>query len=60
MGMVKILVVREALTQSVASFYGRKRVTIVKEREKTGAKAVCAKYDISDQSYRNRRYKALF
>jgi hypothetical protein len=39
--MVKILVVREALTQSVASFYGRKRVTIVKEREKTGAKAVC-------------------
>ena len=42
MGMVKIFVVREALTQSVASFYGKKSVTIVKEGEKAGVEAVCA------------------
>jgi hypothetical protein len=41
-------------------FYGRKRLTIVKEGEKTSVEAVRAKCGISDLSYHNRRYKALF
>ncbi len=35
-----------------------KKLAIVKEGEKTGVKTVCAKYDISDQTYRDWRYKA--
>ena len=30
----------------------------MREGEKTGVKTVCAKYDISDQAYREWRYKA--
>lgn len=37
----------------------KKKLAIVKEGEKTGVEAVCAKYDITDQSYRFWRYKAL-
>lgn len=37
----------------------KKKLAIVKEGEKTGVEAVCAKYDITDQSYRFWRYKTL-
>jgi transposase-like protein len=40
-------------------FNEEQKLAIVKEGEKTGVEAVCVKYDISDQSYRNWRYKAL-
>jgi transposase-like protein len=40
-------------------FSKKEKLAIVKEGEKTGVEAVCAKYDISDQSYRLWRYKAL-
>jgi hypothetical protein len=62
MGMVNILIVSGALihVKAWSGFYGRKRLTIVKEGEKTGVEAVCAKCGISDLSYHNRRYKALF
>jgi transposase-like protein len=40
-------------------FTNQQKFAIVKEGEKTGVEAVCAKYDISDQSYRLWRYKAL-
>jgi hypothetical protein len=40
-------------------FSEKEKLAIVKEGEKTGVKIVCAKYDISDQTYRDWRYKAL-
>src|SRR5689334_4849139 len=40
-------------------FSEKEKLAIVKEGEKTGVEAVCAKYDITDQSYRFWRYKAL-
>jgi transposase-like protein len=39
-------------------FTQEKKLAIVKEGEKNGVNAVCAKYGISDQSYRLWRYKA--
>jgi transposase-like protein len=39
-------------------FTKEEKLAIVKEAEKTGAKAVCAKYVFSDQAYRVWRYKA--
>ena len=39
-------------------FTEEEKLTIVAEGEKTGVKSVCAKYDISDQTYRVWRYKA--
>jgi transposase-like protein len=40
-------------------FNEEQKLAIVKEGEKTGVETVCAKYGISDQSYRNWRYKVL-
>ena len=40
-------------------FNEEQKLAIVKEGEKTGVETVCAKYGISDQSYRNLRYKVL-
>ena len=34
------------------------KLTIIAEGEKAGVRIVCAKYDISDQTYRDWRYKA--
>jgi transposase-like protein len=39
-------------------FTQEEKLAIVKEGEKNGLNAVCAKYGISDQSYRLWRYKA--
>src|SRR5215469_8214464 len=39
-------------------FTQEERLAIVKEGEKDGINAVCAKYGISDQSYRLWRYQA--
>jgi transposase-like protein len=39
-------------------FTEEEKLTILAEGEKTGVKTVCAKYDISDQAYREWRYKA--
>jgi transposase-like protein len=39
-------------------FTEEEKLTIIGEGEKTGVKTVCAKYDISDQAYREWRYKA--
>jgi transposase-like protein len=41
-------------------FSEKEKLAILNEGEKNGVAAVCAKYGISDQSYRNWRYKALF
>jgi len=35
----------------------KERLVVVKEGEKNGVKAVCAKYGISTQSYRTWRYR---
>jgi transposase-like protein len=40
-------------------FTEEEKLTIMAEGEKTGVKTVCAKYAISDQTYRDWRYKAL-
>jgi transposase-like protein len=39
-------------------FTEKEKLAIVKEEKKNGVKAVCAKHDISDQTYRLWRYKA--
>ena len=39
-------------------FTEEEKLAIIKEGQKIGAKAVCAKYDISGRSYRVWRYKA--
>ena len=39
-------------------FTQEEKLTIIAEGEKTDAKIVCAKYDISDETYRRWRYKA--
>jgi transposase-like protein len=39
-------------------FNEEQKLAIVKEGEKTGVETVCAKYGISDQSYRNWRHRA--
>jgi transposase-like protein len=39
-------------------FTQEERLTILEDGERNGVKAVCAKYDISDQSYQLWRYKA--
>ena len=38
-------------------FTEEEKLTILEEAKKTGVEAVCAKYGISDQSYRNWHYK---
>ena len=40
-------------------FSEEEKLAIVKEGEKNGVKAVCAKYGINDATYRRWRYKAL-
>jgi transposase-like protein len=40
-------------------FTDEEKLAIIKEGEKTGVKAVCAKYDICDETYRRWRYNAL-
>ena len=40
-------------------FTEEEKLTIIAEGQKTGVKTVCAKYDISDQTYRDWRYKTL-
>jgi hypothetical protein len=40
-------------------FTEEEKLTISAEDERTGVKTVCATYDISDQTYRDWRYRAL-
>jgi transposase-like protein len=40
-------------------FSEEEKLTIIAEGEKNGVRAVCAKYGISDDTYRRWRYKAL-
>jgi hypothetical protein len=40
-------------------FSEKEKLAILEEGEKNGVKAVRAKYDISDQTYRKWRYKVL-
>src|SRR5215831_6369482 len=40
-------------------FSEEEKLAIVKEGEKNGVKAVCAKYGINDATYRRWRYRAL-
>jgi transposase-like protein len=40
-------------------FSEKQKLAILKEGEKTSVEAVCAKYGISDQTYRLWRYKAV-
>ena len=58
--MVTTLIADESLVHAKArsSFYPRKKLAILKEGEKNGVSSVCAKYGISDQSYRAWRYQA--
>ena len=39
-------------------FSEEEKLKVIAEGQKTGAKAVCAKYDIGEQTYRRWRYKA--
>ena len=38
-------------------FTGKEKLAILKEGEKNGVKAVCAKYGVSEQTYQVWRYK---
>jgi transposase-like protein len=40
-------------------FTEEEKLTIIAEGEKNGVRAVCGKYGISDQTYRDWRYEAL-
>ena len=40
-------------------FNEEEKLTIIAEGQKAGVRAICAKYDISDQTYRDWRYKTL-
>jgi transposase-like protein len=51
--------VKELMSRRGPRFSEKEKLTIISEGEKSGVKTVCAKYDISDQTYREWRYKAL-
>jgi transposase-like protein len=50
--------VKELMSRRGQRFSEKEKLTIIAEGEKSGVKTVCAKYDISDRTYRKWRYKA--
>jgi hypothetical protein len=46
------------MSKRAPRFSEKEKLAILKEGEKNGVKADCAKYRVSDRTYRIRRYKA--